>query len=301
MATDNKRSYSGGHFMLSLDGEPALLKDFDGGNIKAEVVTNQMGPHNLPQKSISTLKFEPYTINVGLSMGSSLYEWIKASLQRAHIYKNGYVVSGSFDYKAMSYRHFRDALITEVTFPAFDAANKDSSFVTVKFDVEETTYAKGDNADLSGVVNHKQKRWNQANFRCTLGGLPCKKVSKVDSFTIKQGVVEDPVGEFRINQKVPSKLEIPNQKWTISMADHEEWSKWFDDFVIKGNNGQDKELNGSIEWLDQSTKEVLGSIELRQCGIFSMSQAKLEANKDGIAQFTVEFYCEAVELKLNHV
>jgi len=300
MAAD-KRSYSAGHFMLSLDGEPAMLKDFDGGNIKAEVVTMNMGPYNLAAKSISTLKFEPFTINVGMSMGKSLYQWIKASMDKAHIRKDGYIVSGSFDYKAMAYRHFRDALITEITFPALDAASKESAFFGIKFDPEAIEYKPGDNADLKGVINAKQKKWMCSMFSVELGGLPCKRISKVDSFTIKQNVVEDPVGEFRVNQKAAAALEIPNLKFTISMADADPWQKWFEDFVIKGDNGQDKELNGVINFLDATGHTVLGSINLKQVGIFSMSVAKIEANKAGIAQFTVELYVEDMSLDLKYV
>jgi hypothetical protein len=296
-----KRSYSAGHFMLSLDGEPALLKDFDGGNISAEVVTNKLGPDNVATKSISTLKFEPFTVNVGISMGKGLYEWIKASLDKAHIRKNGYIVSADYDYKAQQYRHFRDALITEVTFPALDAASKDSAFITVKFQAEEINYAKGDDAVLKGNLNAKQKKWLPSNFRVSLGDLPCAKVTKVDSFTIKQGTVEDPVGEFRVNQWAPTNMEYPNLKLTISSADIEPWMKWFDDFVIKGNNGQEKELQGQIEFLDPSRTKTLGSVQLMNCGIFKLTNEKLEADKSAVSRFVVELYCEKMAISIDEV
>jgi hypothetical protein len=296
-----KRSYTAGHFMLSLDGEPAMLKDFDGGNIKAEVVTINGGPMNLPLKHISTLKFEAFTINVGMSMGKSLYEWIKASLEKAHIRKDGYVVSGSFDYKAMSFRHFSDALITEVTIPALDGGSKDAAFFTIKFQPGKIEYQDGDNSDLKGVVNTKQKKWLCSNFRLRLGDLPCTRVSKIDSFTIKQGVVNDAVGEFRIDEYHPSKVEIPNLKITFSSIDVKPWAQWFDDFAIKGHNGQEKELNGAIEFLDPSGQEVLGSVDLKQVGIFSLTTEKYEANKDAIARHVAEVYVEDMRFNLNYV
>ena len=48
-------------------------------------------------------------------MGKPLYEWIKASLDKSFMPKNGYVVVSDFKYKAQAYRHFRDAHIEEVT------------------------------------------------------------------------------------------------------------------------------------------------------------------------------------------
>lgn len=297
----DKRSYSAGHFMLSLDGEPAVLKDMDGGNIKGEVVTINMGPEMTSIKHISTVKFEPFTINIGMSMGKGLYEWIKASLDKAHMRKNGYVVAADYNYKAQSYRHFRDAIITEITIPALDGSSKDSAFFTIKFDAEEITYQAGDDADIKGVVNTKQKKWLQSNFRLRLGDLPCTRVSKIDSFTMKQGVVQDDVGEVRVSTKEPSKFEFPNLKVTFSASDIKPWAEWFDTFVIKGQNGQEAELNGAIEFLDPSLKETLGSVDLFQVGIFSLTEDKFEANKDSIKRWTAELYVEKMALNLAYV
>jgi hypothetical protein len=297
----DKRSYTGGHFLLSLDGEPSLLKDLDGGNIKAEVVTFKMGPEMVDMKHISTVKFDPFTINVGMSMGKSLYEWIKASLDLQHMRKNGYVVAADYNYKSQGFRHFRDALITEVTIPALDGSSKDSAFFTIKFDPEEITETKGDDSVIKGTVNTKQKKWLCSNFRMRLGDLDCTKISKIDSFTIKQGVVQDDVGEFRISTKEPSKMEFPNLKLTMASSVEEGWAKWFEDFVVKGNNGQEKELTGVIEFLDPSMKEVLGSVDLFNVGIFAKNQEKLEAGKDGIKRFIVELYVEKMALNLGYV
>jgi hypothetical protein len=273
------RSYSAGLFLLSLDGEAAVLKDVDVGTIKSEVVT----------------------IKIGMSMGKDLYEWIKASLDETHLRKNGYVVAADYNYKAKSYRHFRDALITEITIPALDGSSKDTSFFTIKFDAEEITYQAGDDADIKGVVNTKQKTWLTSNFRLRLGDLPCGRVSKIDSFTIKQHIQQDAVGSQRISTKEPTGFEIPNLKVTFSASDVKPWATFFDDFVIKGNNGQDAELSGAIEFLDPSLKEVLGSVDLFQVGIFSLAEDKGEANKDSIKRWTAELYVKRMMLNLAYV
>jgi hypothetical protein len=299
MAAD-KRSYSAGHFMLSLDGEPAVLKDFDGGNIKGEVVTVNMGPENLAMKHLATVKYEPFTVNIGMSMGKALYEWIKASLDKAHIRKTGYVVAGSYDYKAQGYRHFSEALITEITLPAFDAASKDGGYFTVKFQPEKIEYQKGDDADLKGVVNGKQKRWLPANFRLKLGNLDCSKVSKIDAITIKQSTVTDDVGEMRTAEVIPGKLEIPNLKITLSSVTAQTWIDWHKSFVIDGKCSQGDELSGAIEFLSPDGASM-GSLDLFQCGIFSLQQEKLEANKDAVSRMVAEVYCERMALNLTDV
>jgi hypothetical protein len=269
------RSYSAGLFLLSLDGEAAVLKDVDFGTIKGEVVT----------------------INIGVSMGKGLYEWIKASLDETHLRKNGYVVAADYNYKAKSYRHFRDALITEITIPALDSSSTDTSFFTIKFDAEEITYQAGDDADIKSVANTKQKTWLTSNFRLRLGDLPCGRVSKIDSFTIKQHIQQDAVGSQRISTKEPTGLEIPNLKVTFSASDVKPWVTFFDDFV----KGQGAELSGAIEFLDPSLKEVLGSVDLFQVGIRSLAEDKGEANKDSIKRATAELYVERMMLNLAYV
>jgi hypothetical protein len=269
------RSYSAGLFLLSLDGEAAVLKDVDVGTIKSEVVT----------------------IKIGMSMGKDLYEWIKASLDETHLRKNGYVVATDYNYKAKSYRHFRDALITEITIPALDGSSKDTSFFTIKFDAEEITYQAGDDADIKGVANTKQKTWLTSNFRLRLGDLPCGRVSKIDSFTIKQHIQQDAVGSQRISTKEPTGFEIPNLKVTFSASDVKPWATFFDDFV----KGQGAELSGAIEFLDPSLKEVLGSVDLFQVGIISLAEDKGEANKDSIKRATAELYVERMMLNLAYV
>jgi hypothetical protein len=269
------RSYSAGLFLLSLDGEAAVLKDVDVGTIKGEVVT----------------------INIGVSMGKGLYEWIKASLDDTHLRKNGYVVAADYNYKAKSYRHFRDALITEITIPALDGSSKDTSFFTIKFAPEEISYQAGDDADIKGVVNTKQKTWLTSNFRLRLGDLPCGRVSKIDSFTIKQHIQQDAVGSQRISTKEPTGFEIPNLKVTFSASDVKPWATFFDDFV----KGQGAELSGAIEFLDPSLKEVLGSLDLFQVGIISLAEDKGEANQDSIKRATAELYVKRMMLNLAYV
>jgi hypothetical protein len=236
-----------------------------------------------------------------MSMGKGLYEWIKASLDETHLRKNGYVVAADYNYKAQRYVHFRDALIIEITIPALDGSSKDTSFFTIKFDAEEITYQAGDDADIKGVVNTKQKTWLTSNFRLRLGDLPCGRVSKIDSFTIKQSTTQNQFGEQRIPTKEPTKLEFPNLKVTFSASDVKPWATFFDDFVIKGNNGQDAELSGAIEFLDPSLKEVLGSVDLFQVGIFSLAEDKGEANKDSIKRWTAELYVKRMMLNLAYV
>ncbi|MCI0439288.1 MAG: phage tail protein, partial [Chloroflexi bacterium] len=298
----SQRGFTGGRFVLTLDNSEVqgFVQSVDGGNIKAEVVTEQVGPDSSQRKHLATLKYEDITIEVGMGMGKALYQWIEDSLDQRYTRKNGAIVAADFDYGAMSVREFYNALITEVGFPALDAASKDAAYMTIKMSPETIVYKDTSSAgDIQGAVSltKAQKQWLPSNFRFTLGDLPTSRVNKIDAFTIKQSVARDEIGDARDYLREPGKLEIPNLKLTISAADIQPWYVWFEDFVIKGNATQDKELSGSITLLGPDLKEELATIELKQVGIFSLGLEPQDANQDAFARFKVELYVEQMSFQ----
>lgn len=293
--------YGADHFILYLDGGPTILKNFEGGNVKGEIETADTGSGDLPSKNISALKFEPIVLHAGISMGKGLREWIMGTLDQTNLRKSGYVVACSVDCQATAFRHFNNALITEITIPKLDTTRKDNAFFAIKIDPEEITFKDGDKSVLAGVINTRNKRWLCSNFRMRLGDLPCTRVSKIDAFTIKQHAMLETSGDFRVSGREITKLEIPNLKISFAEADIKPWAAWFDEFVVKGQNGQENELSGVIEFLDPSLSEVLGSVDLRQVGIFSLSVEKPEAGVDKISHYVAELYVEKMNINLLNV
>ena len=290
--------YGADHFILYLDGGPTILKNFEGGNIKGEIETAGTGSGNLPGKNISALKFEPILLHAGISMGKSLREWMMGTLDQTNLRKSGYVVACDVDCQATAFRHFNNALITEITIPALDTTSKDSAFFAIKINPEEITFKDGDKSVLTGMINTRNKQWLCSNFRMRLGDLPCTRVSKIEAFTIKQHAMLETSGDFRVSGKEITKLEIPNLKVTFAEGDIKPWAAWFDEFVVKGRNDQENELPGVIEFLDPGGSEILGSVDLRQVGIFSLSVEKPETGTDKISDYVAELYVEKMSINL---
>ncbi len=295
------RTFTGGRFGIMVDGSEFLgfVKSLKGGIIKGELSQHQLGPENIIKKNISTISYEDITIEVGMGMTKGFYEWIRAAFDNAHITKSGEMHACDFDGNSMSVREFRDAHIAEVTVPALDGSSKDNAYMTIKISPEEIKYLPGTGSAVAGKIAPATKKWLCSNFRFELGDLPCERVAKVDSFTWKMGVIKDEVGAFRIATKHPAKVEIPNLKLTISMADVKPWEDWHRSFVIEGNCAEDAELTGSITFLAPDLNEELGRIDLLNVGIISLETGGQEANKEEPARFTVEVYCEA--MKFNYL
>lgn len=90
---------------------------------------------------------------------------------------------------------FMNAQITEIGFPALDAASKDAAKMTIKIKPEKTQDTDLSNVgfpalDAGAKDAMTQKKWLPANFRISIDGLgdACKRVNKIDAFTWKQGM-----------------------------------------------------------------------------------------------------------------
>jgi hypothetical protein len=291
-------AYALNRFVLRLDGFDLAVRDVDGGHIKGEVARVDTGPGLVSRKQIVGFTIEPFTVGVGLSMGTPMLDWLQGTLGSKSVRKDGSIVTVDASLKAQQYRHFTGALIEEVTFPALDGANKEAGFFTVKFRPERIRYEKGDGAVIAQTATPLQKAWIASNFRFELGGLPCNRVSRIESFTIKQTVSEQRIGTTRDPLREPRRIEYPNLTVTLSAVDVDPWQTWLEDFVVKGNSGQDRELTGRIEFLDASLTKVLATVELLQVGIVSLRPDTKAASTESMARYVVEMYVESIKLTI---
>ncbi len=143
-----------------------------------------------------------------------------------------------------------------------------------------------------------QKRFLPSNFRLEIDGLDCSKVSKIDSFTVKQSIVADPIGETRDVPNEPGKLDFPNLRITLAEAGAATWTAWFDDFVLKGNNDESAEKGGRIVFLAPDLKQELGRIELHNLGIFALRHPAPAA--EAVSRVVAELYCERMEFQVGN-
>jgi hypothetical protein len=283
---------------VTINDTAAHVYKIDGGQCKAEVVTIPMGTNKLPIKSISTLKFEEMTAEFGMSMGQPMLDWLNLFLENKHARQTGFVSYADVDGKIRAYLDFRDALLTEFGLPASDASNKEHSKLTVKFRPEETVRRDGDNKDIQGNASMAQKAFLPSNFRISIGDLPLGRCKKIDAMAFKMKVQEDGVGQHRIAELVATTVEYPNLVLTIARVDAPKWEKWFDDFCIKGNNGESAELTGSLEWLNPSTQAPVASLEMQNIGIFKLSSDAASSTGDAIRRITAEMYLENARFKI---
>jgi hypothetical protein len=299
-----RQSFSAHQYQLYLNKEPTILQDFEGGNVEGHVVAQDVTYINAPpMKSISSLEIAPMVIKTGLAMGKSLHEWIQATMEKPNMRRDGYIVSVNSELKATAFYHFHDALITEIRLPALDVNSKDTAFFTIRLDANEIAHKHedGDGSNFADPSNSVQKEWLCSNFRLRVGNLPCSNVSKIDSFTISQNITPEVSGDFRVSTRMLTKLKVPNLKITFSGKDIKPWATWFQKFVVEGQNSQEQELAGAVEFLDPTGNEVMASIDLFQVGIFALSEEKDTEEGSRISRYVAELYVEKMGVNFINV
>jgi hypothetical protein len=289
----DRRSFAAGRFALELDGATAFIQSVEGGDAHAGVVEETLGPDAcFASKHLAVLEYEEIAITCGTGMTAGFYAWLQSSLGCQTVRKDGAIVGTDFRFAERSRRTFTQALITEIGMPALDAADKDAAQMTVKLAPEVTRRVKGSGQTVVPCGGAKiQKRWLASNFRLTIDGLDCTKVSKVESLTIKQKVTENPVGEQRDPGSERRRIEFPNLVVTLPESAAQSFFDWHEEFVIEGNNGSEAEKNGKLEYLAPNLADVLFTLEFHNLGIFRLASETVEAG-DQIPRVRAEMYCQ---------
>jgi hypothetical protein len=301
----DKRAYVSGKFALELDNANAgWLFNAEGGHATSDVVTEKLGPDHIQKKHLAGVKYETITLTFGTGMSKGCYNWIKDSFDHKYSRHNGAIVAATFDHKEMSRLTFYESLIEEVGLPALDASSKDACKMTLKLTPEKTrltqTLAGGPGIQNKFPIKPGvQKQWLPANFRLRIDGLQdaCTRVNKIEAITIKQKNTEDPVGEWRDYNKEPCYLEIPNLVITFPESHSQDFYKWHEDFVIKGVNNDDKEKNGTLEYLNPSLDKVLFVLTFKHLGIFKLTPDKVESGAEQLRRVKAEMYCEDLKFE----
>jgi phage tail-like protein len=296
MASD-KRSYSIANYSLDLDGvKCGILQEFSGGDRSGEVAEFSEAHDYYKRKQISNVKYEDYTGKFGFAMTDPVYQWIVSSLNMDYQRKSGQVNKADFKREVRSVLEFKDALISEIGFPACDGGSKEPAHLSLKWTPWITRHKKGGGDKVQQDVNIGQKVWLPANFSFVVDGVDgCTKIQKVDALTVNQQNIRDANGEERDYMLEPSSIKFPNVKLTLSAEFDEAFQAWFEDFVINGNCDASKEKTATLVYKDQTRTKDLCTLNFMGCGIFKITSNALKNNADELAVTTVEMYCESIQ------
>jgi len=300
--TRNDRGFGISKYGIELQHTMAgFVKEVSGGAATADVVAEKLGSDHLTKKHLGPLKYEEVSFKCGTGMSQGLYEWIQTGFnQTSHNRgrEDGAILFADMDNTEVSRLTWTAGLISEFGMPALDASSKDSAMMTLKFAPETTrkTWNPGPKL-LFPADAAKQKKWLPSNFRIRIDGceIGCSKVNKIEALTIKQKITENSIGEQRDYQKEPTSVEVPNLTITLAESHADDFYRWHENFVIKGNNGEDQEKGGTLEYLTPNLQEVLFTLSFYHLGVFKVTPDKVEASAEPIRRLKVDMYCEDIK------
>ncbi|MEZ4367408.1 MAG: phage tail protein [Kofleriaceae bacterium] len=239
-------------------------------------------------------KYEDVKVQVGMAMSAPFYEWIAEFFAGRAARKNGAILAADFDYVERARREFAEAMIKEITFPALSASDKNAASMTIALAVERMVFARGSGQTLAAPAGFDaQKRWAACHFRFTIDGFDdaCRRVTKVDSFTIKQTVIEHHVGGQREPIKVPSRIDFPNLVFSIPEADADPFFEHVAQRVGRGEKSGG--LTGQLEVQDVTGK-TLATVSFLGADIISVTPTKSDSSSEELKQVRIELMTEGM-------
>lgn len=139
----------------------------------------------------------------------------------------------------------RETSIVAARFPGCDIDSKEARGVEIAFEQREGETLLGH--ELSHVIQQsgkRQKMWQSSAFRLRVANWPSERVSKIESFTIKQGT--------------PLSSGIPN--WDVSDLEFEIPNAdriWPDQEMVKALDGNPSLLVVQLDYLDPNGNPLL--------------------------------------------
>ena len=305
-ASNPNRSYAAAHFALELDGKDGvgLFRSIEGGGVRTDVMTYQVngGPKYDRWRQLGKPKFEDFKLQVGMAMSKPFYDWIHDFFEGTQTRKTGAVVAADFYYVERARRNFKEALINELTFPKLDGADKGPAYMTVGIAVENIEFVKGSGQKLSPPSGFDtQKLWTACNFRFALSGFEqsCRRVSKIDSFSVKQQIIEYHMGGQLSPSKTPSAIDFPNIVFYVPEADAQPFIDHLtnnNELAIKNNVAAASPLHGTLTTFDAQGTDLF-TLTFTGADIIAVTPDRSDSSSEEIKQVKIELYTESMSFE----
>ncbi len=251
--------------ILQLEGQVvAELVSASGGAADREVVANSNDPSGVVRKSPGKLSYDPIILQIGGASTKELFQWIADTWAHHGSKKSGVIIKANAAGKDADRLEFTNALLTEITLPAFDAAQKVPATMTLTFLPASTVRKLGTGANL-GIPIVPRKNWQLSNFRLSIDGLDASRTIRVNPLTVAVQAIPAPDGSFNAGA-----ISVSNLAVTFSEISAPGYLSWLQSFVSDGHNDPSQEKTATLVMLAPNLQEVFLTFTLHNLGIYRL-------------------------------
>jgi hypothetical protein len=278
-------------FAIEIDQAIAVFPiSLEGGNFTADVVAAAAGTDGVSHKHLADVRPEEISITFGTAVSRNLLDWIKSSLERHPVAKNGAIVFLGNDRRPVSRVEWLNAQISEVTFPACSASAKDNSFITLKILPEQIRTAPASLSSTSGVL--PARPWQSSNFMLQIPGCDnsCKYASSIEALTVKFSSSGSGTGQVREYTKSSGSMSVADLSVVLDFARSDDFQQWQKSFEIQGQASLEK--SGTLQYLGSDLKSTLLTLNFSGLGIYKLSPITGSAFEKVKAQM----FCDSIDL-----
>jgi hypothetical protein len=269
--------------VLSIGGTPAAtVARYVGGEPYAVVVNEPGGLLPYAKKHIGALQFADVAAEVAMDADAVLFDWIRDAWF-GNPFRDNVSLERLDPASSLQTVEIAHAAIREVTLPALDQNARDRCAMSLKL-VPSGIRRTG---AVSAGLHREERDFLSHNFKVDIGGIDCSGVLAVDSFTVKTSLPEPG------SRKRPT-LIFPDVRLYVDADKADSFREWFEDFVIAGNNDDEREREGYIEYQDPMLGDPLAVLHLRHMGIYRVADEP--SPRAGLRRVQVDLYCERMEL-----
>ena len=270
---------------LRISGTPvASVDSYLGGEPFAEVIDEPGGLLPYAKKHLGPLQFADIEAKVSMDAHPVLHRWVRdawfGNPERDRVVFDSTNLDGSNPRSLELTR----ARIREVELPALDSASLDRHHLTLRIaprgvkEIRNTPIPRNDRIERDFLGR---------NFSVGIDGIDCSGIVAVDACKIRTQFPEAGGGKR-------GTLIFPDIFIHVDVNHLDVWREWFEDFVIHGNNDDDKERDGVINYLDPMMTTPLAVLQIKHLGIYRIA---IEAPPPtGPRTAKVFLYCERMEL-----
>lgn len=267
---------------LTIGQKPvATVESFSGGDAFAEVVNEPGGHLPYAKKHLGQVRFADLVTEVAVDAHPSLHLWIreawfgKPSRDRVVIETPDSSGTGT---RGIQLEHAR---LRSITLPGLDSNSRERRYLTLGIAPRAVQRITG----KVEVAAREEREFRAQHFHIDIEGLDCSGVLSVDPINVNLELPPD-------GERKSSVLVFPDLHLHLDAEKADSFREWFEDFVIGGNNDDERERDGAVTYLEPFG-EALALLRLYHVGIYRITDEP--AVGSGPPRVRVDLYVERME------